>query len=278
MSIKTILSVTGVNHREGDLRLAAGLCDQMAAHLSVLVVAIAPPPPAGEFAAMVSDGWIQERQEDQERLRERESSVSAFLSGTGLSADVSTGYPEEAWTDETVGRRARYADITLIGPETLKSERLGPKVVEGSLFFSGRPVLLVPENVQPTLLPKRVMVAWDGRVEAARAVREAMDMIEGAEEVRVVLVDPAEGEDAHGAEPGADVAAYLARHGAKVTVDRLPGADQPVAEVLRRHATDTAAELLVMGAYGHSRFRERIFGGVTRAMVERPSLPILMAR
>jgi nucleotide-binding universal stress UspA family protein len=81
-----------------------------------------------------------------------------------------------------------------------------------------------------------------------------------------------------GAEPGADAAAYLVRHGAKVTIDRLPSSNHSVAEMLRQHAVDSSSELLVMGAYGHSRLRERIFGGVTKSMLEDPRLPILMAR
>ena len=159
-----------------------------------------------------------------------------------------------------------------------RGETLKDKVIEGALFSSGKPLLLVPEGSQPTLKPKRVLVAWDSRVEASRAVRESLEMLAAAESVRLALVDPVEGDDYHGAEPGADAAAYLARHGVKVTVDRLPSSNHSVAEVLRRHAIDTSSELMVMGAYGHSRLRERIFGGVTRSILESPPLPILMAR
>ena len=160
----------------------------------------------------------------------------------------------------------------------LAREMLKDKVVEGALFSSGKPLLLVPEGSRPTLKPKRVMIAWDSRLEASRAVRESLELLDGAEEVRIVLIDPTEGESGHGAEPGADVATYLARHGAKVTVDRLPSQGKTVASALRQHAVDTAAELLVIGAYGHSRLRERIFGGVTKSMLESATLPILMAR
>ncbi|TIT68729.1 MAG: universal stress protein, partial [Mesorhizobium sp.] len=107
-------------------------------------------------------------------------------------------------------------------------------------------------------------------------VRESLDMLKGAEDVRLVIVDPIEDEFHHGEEPGADAAAYLARHGVKVTVDRLPSANHSVADVLRQHAGDVAAELMVMGAYGHSRLRERIFGGVTKSMLEGQSLPVFM--
>jgi nucleotide-binding universal stress UspA family protein len=139
-------------------------------------------------------------------------------------------------------------------------------------------MLLVPDGSRPTLKPKRVIIAWDSRLEASRAVRESLEILVAADEVRVALVDPVERENGHGAEPGADIAAYLARHGAKVTVDRLPSQDRSVAEVLNRHALDCAAELLVMGAYGHSRLRERILGGTTRSVLAKPRLPVLMAR
>ncbi|EHK53269.1 universal stress protein [Allomesorhizobium alhagi] len=279
MAFKTVLTVTGLDDGDSDLKVAAGLCAEIEAHLSVLVLALAAPPPIGEYAAMVSDGWLEERQTDLDRSKERVAAVSAFLARSDVSSDVTSEYPEIAWADETVGRRARYADLTVVGPRLLAGETLKDKVVEGVLFSSGKPLLLVPEGgSQPTLKPKRVLVAWDSRIEASRALRESLEILDAAEDVRLVLVDPMEGEDKHGAEPGADAAAYLARHGVKVAVDRLPSAGHAVAEVLRRHAVDISAELLVMGAYGHSRLRERIFGGVTKSMLENQSLPILMAR
>jgi nucleotide-binding universal stress UspA family protein len=109
-------------------------------------------------------------------------------------------------------------------------------------------------------------------------VREALELLAAADEVRLVLVDPVEGEKAHGAEPGADIAAYLARHGIKVVVDRVPSEGHPVADVLRRRAMDFDAEMLVMGAYGHSRFRERLLGGATRSILDDVPLPLFMAR
>jgi nucleotide-binding universal stress UspA family protein len=278
VTFRTLLTVTGLNHGEGDLKLAADLCEQIDAHLSVLVVAIAPPLPVGEYAAVVSDTWSKERYDDLKRLKKRTAVVSDFIVGRALSADIANAYPEQGSADEAIGRRARYADITVIGPEMLAGEALKNKVIEGALFSSGKPVLLVPGKARATLKPKRVLVAWDARLESSRAVRESLDMLKGADEVRLVMVDPIEGEHYHGAEPGADAAVYLARHGVKVTVDRLPSSNHSVAVVLRQHAVDVAAELMVMGAYGHSRLRERIFGGVTKSMIEDQSLPVLMAR
>ena len=278
MAFRTILAVAGLEHGDADIDLAASLCAEVGAHLSVFVVAFAAPPPIGAYAAMISDAWVQERQADTARLEERLAAITARLSGLDISADIAGSYCETAWADDAIGRRGRYADLTLIGPDLLGADTLKEKALEGALFWSGKPVLLMPKSAPPTLQPGRVMVAWDSRIEASRALREALDLLKSAQEVRLVLVDPEEGEDAHGDEPGADAAIYLVRHGVRVGVDRLPSSGRPVAEVLRRHASDMAADMIVMGAYGHSRLRQRILGGVTRSMIEEPPLPILMAR
>jgi len=278
MTFKTILTITGPELGNGDLRLAAALCEESGAHLSVLVMAFAAPPPGGEYAAMVSDVWLAQREEDLKELQKRTTSISEFLASSAISSDLSSEYKDVAWADDAIGRRGRYADLTVVGPEMLSREALREKVLEGALFSSGRPMLLLPNGSNPTLNPKRVMVAWDTSLEASRAVRESLEVLAAADEVRVVLVDPVETERGHGAEPGADIASYLVRHRAKVVVDRLPSEGHSVAAVLRRHATDVAADFLVMGGYGHSRLRERIFGGVTQSMLDSPALPTLIAR
>ncbi len=102
-------------------------------------------------------------------------------------------------------------------------------------------------------------------------------MLRSAKEVRLALVDPVRGETGHGDEPGADAAAWLSRHGVKVSVDRIASSGEPVSTVLSRHAGDCGAQLIVMGGYGHSRLRERIFGGVTHSMLDGAKMPLFMA-
>ncbi|MGB3536594.1 MAG: universal stress protein [Mesorhizobium sp.] len=231
MAFKTILTITGPKiGGRSDLKLAADLCEQAEAHLSVLVMALAAPPPIGEYAVVVSDGWMQEQRADQKHLKDRTEEISAFVAASPVSGDVVSDYAEIGWADEMVGRRARYADLTLAGPELLASETLRQKVIEGALFWSGKPLLLVPENAHASLNPKRILVAWDTRIEATRAVREALELLAGADEVRLAIVDPIEGERSHGEEPGADVATFLARHGVQVTIDRLPSENHSVAD------------------------------------------------
>jgi len=103
-------------------------------------------------------------------------------------------------------------------------------------------------------------------------------MMTWAEEVHVVLVDPDSSYWVSGGEPGADVAAYLARHGIKVLVEQLASGGRLVEDVLEKHALEISADLIVMGAYGHSRLRERIFGGVTASVLQDAKFPVLIAR
>jgi nucleotide-binding universal stress UspA family protein len=278
MAFKSLLTVVGADAGDGDINLAAELCEREQIHLSVLVVAVAPPPPLGEFGGIVAESWIEQRNAEQKTLGDRVAAVSALLAAKAVPADVSGEYEETAILPEAVGRRARYADLTLLGAGLLADTQLKHLVIEGALFHSGRAVLLVPQGAKPTLKPRRVLVGWDSRIEASRAMHAAIDMLASADEVRLALVDPVRDEYHHGDEPGADAAAYLARHGAKVQVDRLPSENRSVADVLVRHASDAGAEMLVMGAYGHSRLRERIFGGVTRSIIDAPPLPVLLAR
>lgn len=277
MAIRSILSVVGADQGDGDVKRVAALCEETGAHLSVLVVSLAAPPPIGEYAAMVSDAWMEERQAALDALKARAATITDNLAGSPVSCDVSVEYPESAWAEEVIGRRGRYADLTVLGPELMAGDTLKAKAFEGALFTSGKPVLLLPEGAA-TLKPRTVLVGWDSRIEATRAAREALDILAQAKDVRLTLVDPEEDDHGHGAEPGADAAAYLARHGVKVAVDRLPGMGMSAAETLRRHAIDTGAEMIVMGGYGHSRLRQRIFGGVTRSMLEQPPVPVFLAR
>lgn len=274
---KTILSIVGVDQADHDLRAAIDVCNEINAHLVVLIVSLAAPPPIGSYAEVVSDAWMQERERDRLNLTARVSSATELLARSGLSFDVTSKYLEAAWADDRLGERARYADLTVAGSELLADGRLKEAVMSGCLFQSARPVLVLPKGSNATLRPNRVLLAWDSRTEAARAVGYAIDLMRNADSVHIALVDPTASVLGSGAEPGADIAAYLARHGIRVTVDQLTGSGRPVADVLNQHAIDMSADLIVMGAYGHSRMRERIFGGVTKAMIDEAQLPVLMA-
>jgi len=277
MYFKSLLSVVEVKQSDNDLKIAIDLCSEINAQLSVMVLAVASLPPIGDYPIGTGDVWMKERQQDLAALDARVEEVEMLIKNADISATVIDEYPEPARVGHIIGRRARYVDATIIGPDLLANEILKAKAIDGGLFESGRPIVLIPHGSRSTLRPKCVLLAWDSGVECTRAAREALDIMVAAEEVHVTLVDPDTSSIANGPEPGADIAAYLAHHGVKTVVDLLPSGSKSTADVLKQHATDISADLIVMGGYGHARMRERLFGGVTRSMIDEPSFPVLMA-
>ncbi|AVA25907.1 universal stress protein [Rhizobium sp. NXC24] len=277
MRAKTVLSIIGINQDNGDLRSAIELCRAAGAHLSVLVTALAIAP-VGGYGEVSSSAWAEEREREVQSLSQQVATAKTLLQSSNISFDVDSLLTEYGWVDNEIGERARYADLTLVGGGLLAQNDMRWRVLDGALFHSSAPILITPRGRVATLQPRVVLVAWDSRNEASQAVRAAMEQLTAAENVHVVIVDPRASTRGNGEEPGADIAAFLARHGVNVSVDILSGGGRTVAEVLRQHAVDISAELIVMGAYGHSRMRERIFGGTTRSMLEAAPVPLMMTR
>jgi nucleotide-binding universal stress UspA family protein len=277
MSFKTVFMAVGATQDDVEIDRAVTICDRLGAHLSVLVLGIAPPPPASPYGVVSNDIWAGEIREGQAEADVRARVIEAKLAGTSLSALVSAQYIDRGTVATLAARFARYAYLTLITPQTVGFELLQSWVVNGALFESGRPILLLPQGEVTFPDTRTVMIAWDASVEASKAVRDAIGVLKKAEAVHAVLIDPVPSFDGHGPEPGHDLAAYLGRHGIAATVHRLPKEGRETGEVLRRTATDLAADLIVMGGFGHSRLRERIFGGTTTSMMKNPLVPVLMA-
>jgi nucleotide-binding universal stress UspA family protein len=178
---------------------------------------------------------------------------------------------------EALATHARHADLAILGqpdPEDAEGPQYLPEEVTLS---SGRPSLVIPYIGPAATLGQRVTVAWDASREAARAISDAMPILERAQAVAVVTVNPREKPFGHGEQPGADIALHLARHGIKVEVDRVESRDVDIANTILSHIADRSSDLLVMGAYGHSRLREFVLGGVTRTILHDMTVPALMA-
>jgi nucleotide-binding universal stress UspA family protein len=157
-------------------------------------------------------------------------------------------------------------------------ERMPPLIPEEVALAAGRPILVTPFSWTPSRIGRRVLVAWNARREAARAVSDALPILCKAEWVSVLVVNPEKWAiSPHGEEPGADIALYLARHGVKVQVEVAESEAAKVGEVIRARAHKAGAELVVMGAYGHSRTLELILGGVTRDMLCEMTVPVFVS-
>ena len=215
-------------------------------------------------------------------LRRAEERVQQALEQFKAMADrlgVQTFEARSSNDDEYAGlcMQARYADLVVLGQAAADDDNEGsllPDLPDYVLLNCGRPVLLVPRTGRFPTIGKRVMVAWNGSVEAAKAVTAALPLLRGAEQVTLAVLGNSA--DTLGESPGADIALYLARHGVNVEVLRRPEAADPGKAILSL-AADFNVDLLVMGAYGHSRFREMMLGGATRTILATATLPVLMA-
>jgi nucleotide-binding universal stress UspA family protein len=247
------------------------------AHLDVLCLGVDRSQSGYYYAgasAIVLQETIARAQEEAEAI---EAKARKALDGSSLRWAVESGVSQLADLGRHVAARARFSDLVIL-PQPYGEGRgaeLEP-VTESALFEGRTPVLVVPQGGAVITRPKRIMLGWNESSEALGAVRAALPLLKGADVVHVVVIDP----PSHGpnrSDPGGLLSQYLARHGVKVEIDVLSKTLPRVSDVLLRHASDMDADMVVMGAYGHSRFREAIFGGATRYMLEQATLPVFMA-
>ncbi|OEZ83654.1 universal stress protein family protein [Janthinobacterium sp. HH107] len=182
---------------------------------------------------------------------------------------------------------ARYADLVVISQYNAKDK--SPSVMRDFpayvLLHSGRPVLIVPYApplplLAPPAAARNVLISWNASKEASRAVTAALPLLQRAGQVHVAIFDAQVHAAEHGEQPGAELVHYLARHGVEARLHLLDGGGVrrgDIGEALLSQAADLSVDLLVMGAYGHSRLRETILGGVTRTILQSMTIPVLMA-
>ena len=279
MEFKTLLTVvTDRDLLAETVDAASALAAGFDAHLDVLCLGVDRTQTGYYYAganAMVLQETLSRASAEADALAEE---VRAMLGKTDLRWGVEHGVAQLADIGRHVAARARFVDLAVL-PKPYGAGRgieLEP-VLEGGMFEGQVPVVVLngPEQ-RPTAAPERVVVAWNESNEALRAVRAALPVLKSAKAVHVVVIDP----PAHGpnrSDPGGMLSQFLARHGVKTEIEVLSKTLPRISDVLLRHVGDVNADLVVMGAYGHSRFREAILGGATRNMLEQAKVPVLMA-
>jgi len=212
--------------------------------------------------------------------RDAEQALERFVAQVRAS-DISY---ESRYSDDEAGPglvlQARYADLVVLSQADPGANGIGrdPQLPELLALHGGRPVLIVPRAGNFSHLERHALVAWDGSRAATRALTDALPLLRRSGRVTVAVFTPEHDHGAHGELPGADIACYLARHHLNVEVTRqVAAAGEDIGLALLSMAHSTGADLLVMGAYGHQRWREMLLGGVTRRVLEAMTVPVLMS-
>lgn len=275
MDLKTIL-VHVDESRSADERIA--FASQLAiAHEAHLVGVTQTGIMRYVYGVAPDDGWLGDLTplfEDMRAAAERRAAHFEALAGQAGVTSFERRVGDED-PDFALASQAMYADLVVVG----QSDPDDPVTAHTAIpdyvaLHAPSPVLVLPYAGPFNANFKRVLIAWNGSPESARAVRQALPFLVRASEVEVAAFEPDEGSRATSGGP--DVALFLARHGIKVTLWQ-ERADGDVGDALLARTTAYQADLLVMGCYGHSRFREIVLGGVSRTVLRSMTVPTLMA-
>lgn len=276
MALKDIL-VHVDNTRACGARVGAAveLARTHGAHLTgVYIVPVLTIPVYAE--AQIGLEVLQAQQDAvQSRARAAEKRFREASDRAGLSGEWRVEKGEAA---RILGLHARYVDLVVIGQvERDDPEWLDTGLPDKVVLESGRPVLIIPYIGASQPIGNRVMVAWNATREAVRAANDALGFMERAAKVKVLTINPPADDVDDGDIACADICLHLARHGINAEAQSMQAEDIEVGDLLLSRVNDESVDLLVMGAYGHSRFREIVLSGVTRHLLHHMTIPVLMS-
>ncbi|UXU76371.1 MULTISPECIES: universal stress protein [unclassified Paracoccus (in: a-proteobacteria)] len=277
MAYKTILTVLTSASQKQQLEAAIALARQQDAHLDVFCLGV-DHTQSGYYYAGASAYVFQEAiDKAMQAAAELEQKVSARLTNEDIRWSVDSAVAQVGGLTTLIGMRARYSDLVLLnrpyGPDATPDAEA---VTEAALFEGGAPVLIAPDGLERPF-GRRILIAWNQSNEAMTAVRRALPLLIAADAVEITVIAPSP----HGPErsdPGGALCQMLTRHGVKAEIAVLAKTEPQISDMIIRRVTEIGADMVVMGAYGHSRFRQAILGGATRNMLEKAQVPVLMAR
>ena len=276
MSVKDVLAIMlSASRDEPALRAAEQLASQFGKRLSVAFLTALPDEPVAYEPSVVAGVWAELLARARQEAGAERAAVEARVAAAG--ADLRTGEALARDLGRVAAVHARYSDIAVTSRP--KPEDIDPRadVIEGVLFYSGRPLLVVPPNWNGGAIGKRAVLAWDASREATRALSEADWLIDGSEKVTVLTIAARSKAFGHGDQPGENIAAHLRRRGLNADVLNASSGGRSPAQVLVEEGAKLNADLIIMGGYHHARLREMMFGGATRDMLAIANLPLLMA-
>ncbi|SME88564.1 Nucleotide-binding universal stress protein, UspA family [Tistlia consotensis] len=260
------------------VQAALDLAARQDAHVVGLYIAAEFAAPAYLMAQMPQD--LLDRQEAL-RKEATDKALAAFdeaarKAGVHAEPRSARAYADEV--EDVLSLHGRYADLVVLGQHDPDDDlSMGESAVEQAVLALGRPLLLVPYVGAAAGFGQRPLLLWDASREAASAVDDALPLLQAAKKVDILSVNPRHGIRGHGEEPGADIATVLARHGVKTEARHVISKEISIADTILSSASDLGSDLLVMGAYGHSRLRELVMGGVTRSVLQHLAMPALMS-
>jgi nucleotide-binding universal stress UspA family protein len=230
-------------------------------------------PDAG-FGGIPADVIEIQRAEQAKAAQDAIARFEALAKQAGVRAQTRSIDASLGGAATEFGRIARRFDVSVVGQAQRQYGAAEELMIEGALFESGRPVIVVPHIQKQGLSLNHIVICWDGGRTAARAIGDAMPLLKRAKAIEVLVVAEAR---KHAQVTGARLSEHLARHGITVEIKRIARGEIGVEAAILSHVADAGADFVVMGGYGHSRLREFVLGGVTRSILTTMTVPVLMS-
>ena len=270
-----VVNISGRGPRDFAAEYATSIAATFGAHVAGISFLYEPVIPDGTLGGIPVDLIELQREENSKVANAAVSRFEAEVKKAGISAETRILDATFGGAATVFAQIARRFDLAVVGQAQREGGASDELLVEGALFESGRPLVVVPYIQKRGLTLERVLACWDGGRTAARAIGDAMPFLERAKAVDIVIVaeERKGGDDINGANMGE----HLARHGVTANVKRIAKGDLAIEDVLLSYAADSGADFMVMGGYGHSRLREFILGGVTRGILASMTVPVMMS-
>jgi nucleotide-binding universal stress UspA family protein len=279
MGFKDILTI--VSHLPEDepaFLMAEQIAKTFSAHLACVFLTALPDEPLAYEPTVVAGVWAELLGRARAEAESHRAAIEARVGRSGVACEMRRTEALSRDLGRVAAVHARYADLAVLAHASVHQSRdARADMIEGVLFHSGRPVLAAPKGWAGGPLGKRIVIGWDASREATRAVSEAKPLLAHCEAALVLTVDAKPRAFGHGEAPGQNIAAHLTRRGVKVEVRNADSMGRSISDALLQEAQGFNADLMVMGAYGHSRLRELVFGGATRELLDESHVPLFMA-
>jgi len=270
-----VVNLTGGHPQDFAFAYAISLAAGFSAHLAGVGFIYEPVIPGSLLGGMPTDLIEAQREENSRTAKEAVSRFESSARAAGISAETRTLDASVAGAPDLFGRIARRFDLAVVGQARREQGASEELMIEGALFGSGRPLIVVPHAHKQGLKLDRIIICWDGSRPAARAIADSLPFLRRAQSIDIVVVT---GErDKSGEITGTNMRRHLARHGINVEIKHITGGGSGVQNAILSHAAETGADFMVLGGYGHSRLREFILGGVTRSILHSMVVPVLMS-
>jgi nucleotide-binding universal stress UspA family protein len=269
-----VVNLSGRAERDFAADYAISVAKTFGAHVAGISFLYEPVIPDGSLGGVPVDLIELQREENSKLANTAADRFSAAAKAAGVSAETRIIDATLGGGASMFGQIARRFDLAVVPQAQREHGASEQLIVEAALFESGRPVVVVPYIQKEGLTLEHVLVCWDGGRVAARAIADAMPLLERAKTVEVLIVEE---QRKHDEVTGANMVDHLTRHGVTAQLKRTVKGDVTIEDAILDYAADSSADLLVMGGYGHSRLREFVLGGVTRSILGSMTLPVLMS-